>query len=115
MKLRVSLPWPPQELWPNRKAHWRTKAAALRSYKRTAWALAYRNGPKGAHGPVNLAVTFHPPTAAKRDLDNMLAAIKAGIDGIACALGIDDSRFTYTLARGEPTPMGSVEVDVETA
>ncbi len=113
MKRHVSLPWPPKPLWPNRRANWRTKSKAARIYKQAAWALAYRAGEKWPTGPVRLSITFRPPTAAKRDLDNMLAAVKHGIDGIACALGVDDGLFAYTIARGSPINGGAVEVLAE--
>ena len=42
---------------------------------------------------VHVRVTFHPPDMRARDLDNMFASIKGGLDGLADALGIDDSWF----------------------
>ena len=40
-----------------------------------------------------VCIEFYPPDKRKRDIDNMLASSKAGIDGIAQAIGIDDSIF----------------------
>ena len=42
---------------------------------------------------LNLGVTFWHPTKRRPDVDNMLASIKAGIDGVCQSLRIDDSQF----------------------
>ncbi len=38
-------------------------------------------------------IDFFPPNRARRDDDNAIAAFKAGRDGIADALKVDDARF----------------------
>ena len=38
-------------------------------------------------------IDFYPPDKRKRDDDGLLSSMKAARDGIADALGIDDSRF----------------------
>jgi crossover junction endodeoxyribonuclease RusA len=40
-----------------------------------------------------LWLDFYPPDRRHRDDDNMIASFKAGRDGLALALGIDDKRF----------------------
>lgn len=42
---------------------------------------------------IGLWVDFYPPDRRHRDDDNLIASFKAGRDGIALALGIDDKRF----------------------
>ena len=42
---------------------------------------------------IALWLAFYPPDRRARDDDNMVASFKAGRDGIALALGIDDKRF----------------------
>lgn len=42
---------------------------------------------------IALWADFYPPDRRARDDDNMIASFKAGRDGIALALGIDDKRF----------------------
>ena len=38
MTTTILLPWPPTELWPNRRFHWRKKAAVAKGYRRDcAW------------------------------------------------------------------------------
>ena len=54
-----------------------------------------------AKGPITLDIEFIEPDKRRRDLDNMLASIKSGIDGIADALGVNDSRFIYKIRRSE--------------
>lgn len=42
---------------------------------------------------IALWLTFYPPDRRSRDDDNLIASFKAGRDGLALALGIDDKRF----------------------
>lgn len=42
---------------------------------------------------IALWLDFYPPDRRARDDDNMIASFKAGRDGIALALGINDKRF----------------------
>lgn len=42
---------------------------------------------------IALWLDFVPPDRRHRDDDNLVASFKAGRDGIAMALGIDDKRF----------------------
>ena len=44
-------------------------------------------------GDVHLWIDFYPPDKRARDQDNMLAAFKAGFDGLADALKVNDKRF----------------------
>ena len=61
---------------------------------------------EGAH----LDITFYPPDRRKRDLDNMLSAIKYGLDGIALASGVDDYSWSLTISRGVPMKDGEVHI-----
>jgi crossover junction endodeoxyribonuclease RusA len=42
---------------------------------------------------LHLWLEFYPPDRRPRDDDNMVASFKAGRDGIAQAMGINDKRF----------------------
>jgi hypothetical protein len=58
---------------------------------------------KGGNIPISLL--FMTPDKRKRDADNMLAASKSLLDGVAQALKVDDSRFKPILVdwvHGEP-------------
>ena len=105
----ISLPWPPAKLSPNARTHWASKAKAFRQYKfQCAMLLSmHRDSIKGRDA-YNLR--FCPPDARRRDLDNMLSSFKAGIDALAEVSGIDDSNFSFALAKGEPVKGGEIQV-----
>ena len=88
----IRLPWPEPALWQNRRVNWRDRAKATRSARKAAWALAMENKVSPIPNAI-LEFEFHPPTNAQRDIQNMPATQKAAIDGIADAMGCDDSRF----------------------
>jgi crossover junction endodeoxyribonuclease RusA len=52
-------------------------------------------------GPIHLDIEFMPPNKRAHDLDNCLAAMKAGLDGIADAWGVNDQRFTLTIYKAD--------------
>lgn len=110
----IVLPWPPRELSPNARVHHHVKARAVKVYRESAYWLAEKASlrvPEG-DGGIALRFDFHPPDKRRRDLDNMLASIKAGVDGIADALGVDDQRFGFWLSRENPVKGGKVVVTV---
>ena len=107
----VTLDWPPSSLSPNARGHWAIKAKAIKAYRRDAHILAQIARPAG-HSP-DVSITFHPPDNRPRDLDNMLASIKSGLDGIAAAIGVDDSAWRITIAKGEIVRGGRVVGAVE--
>lgn len=94
-----TLPWPPAELSPNRPTHFRVTARAKKRFREACYLVAISQGARTlempASGPVALTITLHPPCRRQRDLDNAIAAMKAGFDGLAAALKVDDSRFTW--------------------
>ncbi|MDF9301624.1 hypothetical protein P5P81_03370 [Tritonibacter mobilis] len=46
-------------------------------------------------------------------MDNMLASIKSGLDGVAEAIGQDDSEWTtHTLSRGPVEKGGAVYIEI---
>jgi len=49
-----------------------------------------------ADGKIPITVTFYPPDKRHRDADNMVASIKAGLDGVADGLKINDRQFLPT-------------------
>lgn len=60
---------------------------------------------------VKVSLVFYPPDKRKRDWDNMLAACKSGLDGLADAMGVDDRNWelSFTVA-SEIKNMVSVEI-----
>ena len=90
----VTLGWPPLVLNPNMRVHWAKKAKAAKAYREACgWACRGAKLVCGG-GPVTLAITFYPPDRRHRDVDNLVASIKSGLDGVADALGIDDRLFS---------------------
>jgi crossover junction endodeoxyribonuclease RusA len=113
MKLVIRLPFPAPELFPNRKngKHWSSTTAIkvkqhTDGYNATKAAGAF----KAQDGHIPLSLLFLTPDNRKRDADNMLAASKALIDGMAKALGVDDSRFRPVLVdwRKGPDKVGAL-------
>ena len=96
----VDLPWYPRELSPNAREHWTVSARKKKEYKIACWALTKEaiSNPQLPDGKINLTIEFFPPSRRHYDLDNCLASIKAGLDGVALALGVNDKRFNLTLA-----------------
>lgn len=65
-------------------------------YKQEVWAQAKADKLVApATDRILLRLRFYPPSTHRRraDDDNLCAAFKAGRDGLAEALGIDDQRF----------------------
>ncbi|MEC7472918.1 MAG: endodeoxyribonuclease RusA [Pseudomonadota bacterium] len=111
--MTLDLPWPPRELSPNARTHWAKKNKIAQRYKAECRLLTIHSGIKAPAGSLVLDIEFIPPSRQRRDDDNCLAAFKAGRDGIAAALGIDDSRFStrFRLA-ADPVKGGMVKVKV---
>lgn len=112
---RIVLDWPPKELNPNARVHWFVKNRASKRYRDDAHILARANGIPKMQGRVIATITFRPPDKRRRDIDNMLASIKAGIDGIAGFIEVDDSNWGFVLRRGEPCRYGCIIIDLEAA
>jgi len=86
--------WPPRECSPNWRGHWTKRAKAAKAYKHACWALTKEAKVSvDWDGLVYLWITFNKPSRRLMDDDNLIASFKAGRDGLALALGIDDSRF----------------------
>ena len=112
--LTLTLPWPPRDLNPNaRHAHWALLARAKKRY-RAACALTARSQGAGRVEAPELAVsmTFVPPDRRARDLDNCIGSMKAGLDGLADVLGVDDSRWALTATLDSGQIGGFVRVEV---
>ena len=105
--LIIELPYPNKDLMPNRKngKHW----ASTKKVKDTAKAEAYiltkyyikSKQLVTLQGLIPITITYIQSDKRFRDLDNLLAASKPAIDGIAWALNVDDSIFEpITIKRG---------------
>ena len=97
--LIVRLPFPDKKLMPNKRngKHWTSTVASKDGQKRDAYILTgdalLKAGPHEWPEHIPLSLLYLTPDKRHRDLDNLLAASKALIDGMAQALGVDDKRF----------------------
>ena len=109
----IRLSWPDRSMWPNARVDRRAVAGKRKSYRQEAAWATYQAGFRSVAWPrAHLVVTFCPPDQRKRDLDNMLAAIKSGLDGVSDAIGMDDSLWEITMRRGDVVrPGGAVLIE----
>ena len=110
----IILPFPGKALWPNGRPHWSTKHRAFQKHKQWAYAATLAKLPRcftwnGER--IKLTYRITPKTAHAIDEDNCVAAMKAYQDGIALALGVDDSAFAVPVIEfAAPKKPGGVEV-----
>jgi crossover junction endodeoxyribonuclease RusA len=114
---RIELPWPAKELSPNARGHWAKQARFKKGARELAhWkALGAWPGNRGLgvfDDQLQITVTFCPPDKRRRDLDNAIASFKASQDGIADALGIDDSKWSVSYRFGDVVKGGRVVVEL---
>lgn len=109
----ISLRFPPKELSPNARPHWAKLAKAKRSYRMECFIDAKRQGIKklATQKPLTISLVFYPPDRRRRDWDNMLAAAKSGLDGLADALGVDDRNWKLSFSVS-PEPLDRVSVEI---
>jgi len=99
--LTFEFPWPPRELSPNARVHWRVLAKARQQYKEDCGWLVYNQlwpvrspTPRGPllSSPVTAQVTF-VNNRRRRDPDNHMAMLKAVWDAmVGVGLLEDDSK-----------------------
>lgn len=110
----ITLPWPYKGLSPNDRPHRMAKAAATKRYRRDVAGIALSAGAHLHKAAKGLHITFHPKTFGPApDRDNCIASFKAGQDGLADALRVNDRDLTvgYTLSDKRVTG-GQVIVEV---
>lgn len=110
---RLVFPWPPKELSPNVRTHWAVHYRAKKKYRKQCADIAadYRLPPSERY---SVDMVFYTKTKRRPDKDNLVAMMKAGIDGIADALGVDDSCFDYGAPEfGGVSRGGAVVIEVK--
>lgn len=115
MMAEFFLPWPSNVLSPNARVHWRTLARAKKQTKEFAHYTALAAGlGKIPADTLTARYTFYPPNRRRFDLDNLIGRMKAGQDGIALAIGVDDSKWTTTYKLAGPIEKaGMVKIELE--
>lgn len=92
----ITIPWFPALLKPNgnNSTHWNDTRKAKKLYKQECYYISLAKRLKvQPSANIALSIIFYPKTNRARDLDNCLASIKAGLDGVAQALGVNDKLF----------------------
>lgn len=111
--MAIDLPWPAKALHPNARPHFRKKAAATKAARLEASLMAKPLGKIDADAIKVTCIFSPPPVKRNRDADNLVAACKAYFDGIADAIGVDDSRFQHQApVWGEPRKGGNVRIEI---
>lgn len=111
--LQLTLPWPPADLSPNARGHWSKLARAKKAYRAAcAWTAQEQGAKRIEADRLHLTITFVPPNRRAHDLDNCLARLKSGLDGLADVLGVDDKHWSLAIDRAEIIG-GFVKVRVE--
>ena len=94
MNNSIFLPFPPKELSPNARLHWAAKAKVKKAYREACFYEAKLQAVKSMRNELlKVHIVFFPPDKRKRDWDNMLAAAKSGLDGLADAIKVDDYQW----------------------
>lgn len=108
----IRLPWPPKELSPNSPVHHHALARAKKKYgTECGWELKAQGLKKIEADELHLSIVFYPPDNRRRDLDNMLASIKAGLDAISKQIDVDDSKWELSIKKSEKIG-GYVEIEI---
>jgi crossover junction endodeoxyribonuclease RusA len=73
--MTVTLGWPSRALSPNARSHWATLARAKKAARIEGFYAATSGLLPDDAVSVSIQVTFIPPNARRRDLDNLIASI----------------------------------------
>ena len=108
----ITLPWPSSALSPNTRQHWSALARAKKAYRAAcAWTAKDQGAGRIDAQRLHLTITFYPPNRRAHDLDNCLARLKSGLDGLADVLGVDDKHWALTIQKADEVG-GFVRVEV---
>lgn len=92
----IVLPWPARALHPNARVHWSAKAKAARQARKDGYTLAVQAGwhmYEWPSGRLHIWIDGYATDHRRRDHDGFLSSLKPWLDGIADAMGVNDSRF----------------------
>ena len=104
--LRICLPFPDRELNPNTRKVCQASLNPKREARDTGYFAAMEDCHKRGTGsvdslgiirnkPLRLRIAIYPPDNRRRDMDNIVAALKSYQDGIFRYIDMDDSKITY--------------------
>lgn len=117
----LQLSWPASALMQNRHdgRHWSFAVNEKATYRKEGYLLALSaintvGWEARDDARYRITMVFHPPDLRRRDVSNLHAAMKSALDGIAGAMGVDDSNFVeHTQRAGHTVERGRVVVNVE--
>lgn len=113
--IEITLPWPPADLSPNARVHWAVLAKAKKAYRYACFVQAKSQGlQESASQRLHLILTFYAPTRRAYDLDNALARMKSGLDGLADVMKVDDKHWSLSIRKAEEIG-GFVKVQIKEA
>ena len=100
--MKIVLPnLPPKEANPNRNSHFYTRARGRREQHEQMLGYVLEQGrPDKPFEKAHITITWRSKDKRKRDIDNLLSAMKGSIDGLVEAgVLVDDSakHLSYTL------------------
>lgn len=103
--MRYEFPWPPKELSPNARVHWRPLAKAKAQYKEDCGWIIHESRVTGKTAfdagwpPIMAQVTFVVNDRRRRDSDNFLIQLKPCFDALV-EMGVleDDSHDKLKIA-----------------
>jgi hypothetical protein len=112
----IELPFPPASLSGHNTGHWRSKSSVVAKHREWARRATMATCPLPVPGlallrDIRLVVTFYPPNR-RGDRINFPNRMKPYFDGIADALGVNDSRFVPSYHFAEPVKDGKVVIGV---
>ena len=114
--LTIKLPFPDAKLSPNARLHWAQRHKASKAAKGNACVATIRAMQDKYPGSlerdfdtlmrkvdvINIELQFVPKAAHRYDQDNLIARMKAALDGISAAIGVDDVKFNIQQAEIMP-------------
>jgi len=97
MKIRVEIQMlPPAELNPNARVHWSGKSAAVREFRKAAWAEGYNVNPEHdiifTRAVVSVTLVLPDYGRQEADPDNLIAMLKPALDGCVDAKILADDK-----------------------
>ncbi len=112
----IELPWPLKELTPNfkRRSHWSAYRDQTKQYRADCFWLTEKVADRAfaPEGKIPATIDFYPPDKRHRDDDNMIASFKAGRDGLADALQVNDRMLSPVYRFNDPVKGGKVVVTI---
>jgi hypothetical protein len=106
----IELPWPPASLSGHNKGNYHAKSPVVKKHRE--WAKLATEAADIAvpqEGDIRVSMTFYPPDR-RGDRINFPIRAKPLWDGIADALGVNDSRFLPTFHFAPPSKRPCVVV-----